>query len=319
MIAHRDIDGLRDVPGPVHLAIGVFDGVHLGHQAVIGAALASARESGGTACVVTFDPHPARVLAPASAPRLLTATAHKLSLLAGLGIGQAVIIGFDREFAEMPAERFVRRLHESSDRLRRICVGADWRFGNRCQGDVDLLESLGKELGFAVTGVPTVKVGGFVASSTRIREAVAGGDFAVAERLLGRPYTVLGTVVEGRRLGRTLGFPTANLRVHNEQLPPTGVYAVRVHRAVDSAVFVEPTDHFWGGVANLGYRPTVEIDGLRRQLEVHLFDYAGDLYGAELEVEFRAFLRPERAFDGLEALRAQIAADADAARAVLGR
>lgn len=304
MTIHRNIGGLGAVPGPVHCAIGVFDGVHLGHQAVIGAALQSAAGDGGTPCVVTFDPHPARVLAPASAPRLLTSTPHKLALLEGLGIREVVVVTFDREFAELPAEDFVRSLHRAASSLRRICVGADWRFGNRCTGDVPLLERLGEELGFAVTGVPTVRIGGTVASSTRIREAVAGGDFSVAERLLGRPYTVVGTVVEGRRLGRGFGFPTANLRVHNEQLPPTGVYAVEVRWSGSR----------WGGVGNLGYRPTVEGAEIHRQLEVHLFGFEGDLYGEDLEVEFRAFLRPERKFDSLDALREQISADAAAAR-----
>jgi riboflavin kinase/FMN adenylyltransferase len=307
MTVHRNIDGLGGIPGPVHCAIGVFDGVHLGHQAVIGEAMASAREGGGTACVITFDPHPARVLAPASAPRLLTSTPHKLRLLEDLGIAHVVVITFDREFAEMPAEAFVRGLNGSAGDLARICVGSDWRFGNRCTGNVELLERLGSDLGFAVTGVPTVRVDGMVASSTRIREAVAGGDFSVAERLLGRPYTVLGTVVEGRRLGRTLGFPTANLRVHNEQLPPTGVYAVRIRRGTGAE---------WAGVGNLGYRPTLEGDEMRRTLEVHAFDFSGDLYGEDLEVRFLSFLRPERKFENLEALKRQIETDAAAARAV---
>jgi len=306
MTVHRDIEGLGSLPGPAHCAIGVFDGVHLGHQAVIGEALRSAREGGGTACVVTFDPHPARVLAPASAPRLLTSTPHKLRLLEDLGIGHTVVIRFDREFAELPAEVFVENLHRAAGSLARVCVGEEWRFGNRCTGDVALLDRLGGELGFAVTGVPTVRVGGMIASSTRIREAVAGGDFSVAEKLLGRPYTVLGTVVEGRRLGRTLGFPTANLRVHNEQLPPTGVYAVGVLRG---------SRERWLGVANLGYRPTVEGEDLRRTLEVHLFDFEGVLYGEDLEVRFLAFLRPERKFGDLDALKAQIERDAAAARA----
>ena len=304
MTIHRDIEGLAAVPGPVHVAIGVFDGVHLGHQAVIGEAIVGARAGGGTACVLTFDPHPARVLAPTSAPRLLTATPHKLRLLEAMGVGHAVVIDFDADFARMAAEEFVRRLHASADRLAQVCVGAEWRFGNRCRGDVALLEAMGSELGFTVKGLPTVKIEHQTASSTRIREAVAGGDFSVAERLLGRPYTVLGTVVEGRKLGRTLGFPTANLSVHNEQLPPTGVYALGI----------QWDGREWPGVGNLGYRPTVEGEDLRRTLEVHLFDWNGDLYGQDLEVRFVQFLRSERKFEGLEPLKAQIAEDAAAAR-----
>ncbi len=301
---------LSEITGSLHAAIGVFDGVHRGHQAVIECARQSADEAGGTACVITFDPHPVRILAPSDAPRLLTATEHKLQLLAGIGISHVVVIPFDRAFAETPAEDFIRQLHERAASLRRICVGAEWRFGKGGSGDVALLERLGGELGFSVTGVPTVSIDGMTASSTRIREAVAGGDFQIAEALLGRPYTVLGTVVEGRRLGRQLGFPTANLTVHSEQLPPTGVYAVAV-RLED-----QPEERF--GVANLGYRPSVEGEGARRLLEVHLLDWSGDLYGHDLEVRFLEFLRPERRFDGLEALKAQITEDVARARQVIG-
>ena len=300
------IEDLGSIKRPLHLAIGVFDGVHQGHRAVIAAAQASAREQGGAACVVTFDPHPVRILAPTYAPRLLTSTRHKVGLLADLGIEHVVIITFDRSFAETPAEDFVRDLQRNAHSLARICVGEDWRFGRGGTGDLALLQSLGSELDFAVTGVPLVSVDGMTASSTRIREAVAGGDFTIADRLLGRPYTVLGTVIEGRRLGRTIGFPTANLTVHSEQLPPTGVYAVRVTIGGSSA----PQD----GVANLGYRPSVEGETARRLLEVHLLDWTGDLYGKDLEVRFVKFLRPEQRFDGLEDLRIQIGKDVAQAR-----
>lgn len=310
----RSIEELVSVERPLHVAIGVFDGVHSGHRAVIEAAQQSAR-LGGTeeACVVTFDPHPARVLAPDSAPRLLTSTRHKLLLLRELGIETVAVIDFDRDFAETPAEDFVRQLHRHSRHLRQICVGEDWRFGRGGVGNVALLDRLGRELGFSVNGVPTVIVDGMAASSTRIREAVAGGDFEIAARLLGRPYSVLGTVIEGRKLGRELGFPTANLTVHSEQLPPSGVYAVQV--TGDRIPTPTSTPHH--GVANLGYRPSVEGGTARRLLEVHLLDWSGDLYGQDLEVRFVEFLRPEKRFEGLEALKTQISLDADQARAVL--
>ncbi|MCB1230451.1 MAG: bifunctional riboflavin kinase/FAD synthetase [Verrucomicrobiae bacterium] len=304
----RSIEDLASIERSLHLAIGVFDGVHRGHQAVIQAARESADESGGVACVVTFDPHPVRVLAPTYAPRLLTATEHKVRLLNELGIEHVAILTFDLAFAETSAETFVRELHRASHSLARICVGEDWRFGSGGRGDVALLERLGAELGFAVTGVPTVSVDGMTASSTRIREAVAGGDFAIAEALLGRPYTVLGTVIQGRHLGRELGFPTANLTVHSEQLPPTGVYAVRVS--------LESGEKF-PAVANLGYRPSIEGETARRLLEVHLLDWQGNLYDCDLEVEFVEFLRPERKFAGLEALKSQIVQDAERTREVL--
>lgn len=300
---------LGSLTGSTHAAIGVFDGVHLGHQAVIRAAIDSAEESGGTPCVITFDPHPVRVLAPAYAPRLLTSTRHKLQLFQTLGIANVVVLTFDREFSETSAAEFVRQLHGQAMQLKHICVGSGWKFGKGGEGDVDLLTHLGADLGFQVSGIPTVEVDGNPVSSTRIREAVAGGDFGVAESLLGRPYTVLGTVIEGRKLGRRLGFPTANLTVHSEQLPPTGVYAVRVDHAGSLRL---------GGVANLGYRPSVEGEGAKRMLEVHLLDWEGDLYGEDIELRFVRFLRPECRFGGLEELKAQILRDADAAREILG-
>ncbi|MCB1062327.1 MAG: bifunctional riboflavin kinase/FAD synthetase [Verrucomicrobiae bacterium] len=309
MMILRSIADLAEIEGSIHAAIGVFDGVHLGHRAVIECARESAQATGGGACVITFDPHPVRVLAPNDAPRLLTATDHKLQLLSEIGITHTAVIPFDEEFAETSAEDFVRQLHQHSRSLARICVGADWRFGRRGAGNVSLLEKMGADLGFSVTGVPTISIDRMVASSTRIREAVAGGDFGIAERLLGRPYTVLGTVITGRQLGRELGFPTANLSVHSEQLPPTGVYAVSVSG--------EGRDQM-PGVANLGYRPSVEGEGSKRLLEVHLFDWSGDLYGHDLEVRFVEFLRSELKFDSLEALKRQIAEDSNHARRKLG-
>ena len=308
----RSIDELRAIERPIHAAIGVFDGVHRGHRAVIGAAMESAAETGGLACVITFDPHPVRVLAPTYAPRLLTATEHKLRILESMGIDHVVIVNFDREFAETPAERFIRSLHECAHSLEQICVGEDWRFGKGGTGDVSLLKDLGSELGFGVSGVETLRIEGMIASSTRIREAVASGDFAIAEKLLGRAYTVLGTVIEGRQLGRQLGFPTANLTVHSEQLPPTGVYAVRLEIKAGLESGEVP------GVANLGYRPSVEGNVAKRLLEVHLLDWEGDLYGKDVEVRFVEFLRGEVRFDGLEALKQQIESDVKRAREILG-
>jgi len=307
----RHIGELNRLKGPLHLAIGVFDGLHLGHQAVIRAAQQSAAETGGTAVVVTFDPHPIEVLSPGNAPRMLTASAHKLILLQRqLGVSEVLVVAFDREFAEQTGEQFVESLIDAapSGGLARICVGQSWQFGKGRSGDVALLEVLGSRFGFGVSGIETVEVRGMRVSSTRIREAIAAGDFEVAAALLGRVYTVYGTVIKGRQLGRTLGFPTANLTVHSEQLPPTGVYAVRVTGAGDS----------WNGVANLGYRPTVEGGEVKRLLEIHLFGLEFEIYGEDLEVEFVAFIRPEQKFDGLEALRGQIGSDVEAAKSFLG-
>ncbi len=304
----RDIGDLQRIPGPLHLAIGVFDGVHLGHAAVIDAARESAESIGGTVVVVTFDPHPIEVLSPRNAPRLLTASRHKIMILErNLGVEHVLVVSFDRDFAEQSGEDFVMSLLDSAPRegIARICVGETWKFGKARSGDFELLEKLGAENGFAVTGVETVEADGLRVSSTRIREAVGAGDFAIAASLLGREYTVFGTVIEGRKLGRTIGFPTANLTVHHEQLPPTGVYAVMATGAGDS----------WNGVANLGYRPTVEGGKLKRLLEVHLFGLEHDIYGQDIEVEFVEFIRPEKKFEGLEELKAQIQRDAEEARA----
>lgn len=303
-----DIADLKGLAGPLRLAIGVFDGLHLGHRAVIEAAKAPG--SGGTVVVVTFDPHPVEVLVPEKAPRLLTDTEHKLRLLAReLGVRNVLLIRFDEAFAEWSAEEFVRRFVAASPKegIERVCVGHEWRFGKGRSGDLALLERLGREHGFEIRGVGTVEMDGERVSSTRVREAVAAGDLETAAMLLGRRYSVHGTVVEGRRLGRTLGFPTANLSVKREQLPPAGVYAVRATGAADS----------WDGVANLGFRPTVEGAEAELRLEAHLFGLDAEIYGEELEVEFLRKIRGERKFDSLEALRTQIAADVAAVRAVL--
>lgn len=320
----NDIAALSEIPGPLHLAIGVFDGMHRGHQAVIQAAqqAADCHEEKGAVVVVTFDPHPARVICPERAPRLLTSRRHKMALMLDYGVERALVIHFNEQFCRLSGRDFVGQLHAAAHSLRTICVGHDWTFGHKRSGNVELLGELGAALDFSVIGVPTVKVAGVTASSTAIREAVERGDFQLAAAMLGRPYTVLGTVVEGKKLGRTLGFPTANLRVHNEQLPPSGVYAVTARRREEGVSAQDdeaPLD--FHGVANLGLRPTVESDRkkVRRQLEVHLFDFRGDLYGQDLEVRFVRFLRGEQKFDGIDALKQQIAVDADAAKAAIGR
>lgn len=302
----RAIPELAGVPGPLVLAIGVFDGVHLGHRAVIDRALDDARKGGGNAVVVTFDPHPVRVLRPAHAPRLLTSTEHKLRLIRALGAARQLVIPFDHAFAATPPAEFVRALAAAAQPLREICVGFEWSFGRDRAGNLALLEQLGAELGFAEVGVPVVVVEGEIVSSTLIRRAVERGDLARAAQMLGREFTILGTVVPGQRLGRTLGFPTANLSAHNEQFPPDGVYAIECQRG----------DQRLRGVANIGVRPTLAHAAGERLLEVHLFDFEADLYGEDLEVTFHRHLRPELKFPNLEALRAQIARDAEDARAV---
>ena len=295
--------------GPAYLAVGVFDGVHLGHQAVIRRAVADAqRERGAAAVVVTFDPHPLRVLRPDAAPRLLTNTSHKLQFFAALGATHCLALPFDQTLAATPPETFITSLAAAARPLREVCVGFNWSFGRGRAGNLDLLTRLGEQHGFVVVGLPSINVDGETVSSTLIRQAVETGDLDRAARMLGRPFTVLGTVVAGQQLGRQLGFPTANLAAHNEQFPPNGVYAVAA-RWRGAA---------YPGVVNLGFRPTVAQPGGERLLELHLFDFDRQIYGDDVEVEFRTFLRPERKFASVDELRAQIVKDAAAARAMTG-
>jgi riboflavin kinase/FMN adenylyltransferase len=305
----RAISELRPLPGPLHLAIGVFDGVHLGHRAVIEHALASADASNGTAVVVTFDPHPAQVLRPAQAPALLTSTRHKLRLLAQLGVEDTLVIPFDATFAATAPADFIRELAATCRPLRQICVGQNWAFGKGRAGNIALLTELGAKLGFEATGLAGVAVNGEPVSSTAIRAAVQAGDLDTAARLLGRPFSIFSTVIAGNQMGQKLGFPTANLRPESEQLPPNGVYAVRASLGSE----------LLPGVANIGLRPTVEKSAKEILLEVHLFDFSADLYGQDLEIHFLHFLRPEQKFPSLDALKAQIAADSKAARTLLAR
>jgi len=313
MVLIRSIPELAAVSGPVVLAIGVFDGLHLGHRAVLERALLEARLRGGTAVALTFNPHPARILRPDFAPKLLTATEHKLRLLAGMGISHTLLLEFDQTLAAMDADEFIRALATHAKPLSAICVGHLWNFGRGRKGNLQRLAELGAELHFEEIGVDEVQVDGGPVSSTRIRNALLGGDLGLVERLLGRPCNALGNVHQGRQLGRTLGFPTANLTLFNEQLPPNGVYAVRVSDADN----LQPRLCHWPGVANLGTRPTLESAAVEPSLEVHLIDFTGDLYGRALELEFVEYLRPEKQFDSLEALRSQITADAASATRIL--
>ncbi len=303
----RSIPELAQIPGPVFLAIGVFDGVHLGHQAVISTAARHAQEAGGTAVVVTFDPHPAKILRPQESPRLLTATQHKIELIRVLGVSHLLVLKFDREFASTPPADFVRQLVAAAKPLREICVGQEWSFGKNRAGNLALLKELGAQLDFNVVGVEPVTSEGTIVSSTAIRRAVEAGDFKTAARMLGRDYTILGTVEQGKQLGRSLGFPTANLSAHSEQFPPNGVYAAEGILAGKKM----------SGVVNLGVRPTLESDVPQRVLEFHVFDLDQDLYGKDIELRFLKYLRPEQKFKNLAALREQIARDVEEARQML--
>lgn len=289
------------------LALGNFDGVHKGHQAVIGAAVAAARKAGVPALVATFDPHPSRFFRPDAPPFALTTQAQKLRLFAGLGLDGAVVIPFDQALASLSAEEFARDWLAERLGISHVVTGEDFTFGKGRSGHADLLPALGQPLGFTAEAVRPVTQGGEGAvSSTRIRSALAEGDTAEAARLLTRPFTVAATVIHGAKLGRSIGVPTINQQLGDYVRPRYGVYAVRV-KLPDGSVAQ--------GVANLGVRPMftppVEL------LETWILDWSGDLYGQTPEVELIAWLRPELKLDGLEALKEQIARDAEAARAAL--
>jgi len=300
----HSISDLSRLPGPLFLAIGVFDGVHLGHQAVISTSAEHAQAANGTPVVVTFDPHPEKVLRPEGPPHLLTATQHKIALIRDLGVEHLLIITFDKQFAATEPEDFVQQLVKHSKPLREICVGHKWSFGKNRRGNLELLKKLGAEFDFNVIGILPVTVNGELVSSTAIRQAIEVGDLRKAVAMLGREYTILGTVVSGNNLGKKIGFPTANLSAHNEQFPPNGVYFAE--SKLDGVVYP--------GVVNLGYRPTVSTGRPERILEIHLFDFEREIYGKNLEVRFIRYLRPEKKFESIEALARQIEADVKQAR-----
>lgn len=299
------LEELGALAGPVALAIGVFDGLHRGHQEVARAAAEHARQHDGTAVLMTFDPHPAGVLSPGREPPRLTTLGYRQKLAAALGVKQLLALPFDRAMAATDAETFVERLTRSCE-LGCVSVGYTWTFGRDRGGNVHQLIDAGARHGFAVYGVPPVREGERVVSSTWVREAVRAGDLETARRLLGRSFGYLGRVGKGRQLGRRLDFPTANVRLETGVHPPPGVYACRVE--------VEGVWH--PGVCNLGHRPTVEREG-GLSLEAHVLDWTGDLYGCEIEVRLEARLRDERRFDSIEALRVAIQQDAARARAAL--
>ena len=299
----HSIDELGKIGNLVVLAAGVFDGVHLGHQAVLRTAQSAAREIGGSAVALTFDPHPAAVLRPSEVPQLLTSTESKLSLFESLGIENTLVVRFDSDFAATEASDFILQLTSATAHLAGICIGRGWMFGKNRSGNASLLRKMGEGNGFFTTEVEPLKIGDTVVSSTLIRKALLEGDLRTAESMLGRNYSLSGVVLPGAQLGRKLGFPTANLGLNNEILPPNGVYVVRVNGSGQSL----------NGVANLGTRPTIGDDP-KRVLEVHILNFDGDLYGQEIDVQFLESLRSEIPFENLDALKIQIAKDVDTTR-----
>lgn len=302
MILLTDLDKVPPLSPPVILTIGNFDGLHRGHKRVLRKVITRAREEGGTSVVVTFEPHPLKVLYPDRAPALIQTRSQKRDILAHLGIEVLLEVPFTQEFGQGCAVEFSRLLAAKLS-PKEIYIGEDFRFGHNREGDISLLQSMQEELGFKASAFPKLQVDGADVSSTRIRQKLLKGEMEGAVHLLGRPYIIEGEVEHGDGRGKGLGFPTANLAIENELVPAYGVYVV----AVDVG---EPL--LLPGVANLGNRPTFGEGAVA--VEVHLLRGGRDLYGKKVRVLFFRFLRPETRFESVDKLKEAIAADVRAAQ-----
>jgi riboflavin kinase/FMN adenylyltransferase len=303
----------RIAPTSTVLTIGNFDGVHRGHRALLEALVQKANALGLPPAVLTFEPHPREFFDPANAPTRLATLREKLELLADHGVAIAMVARFNAAFAKLSADAFVDDVLVKALRVRHVMIGDDFRYGAKRAGGFHHLQQKGAELGFQVEAMHSVLIDGERVSSSAVRAALDAGDMNLAASLLGRPYSMDGRVVHGDKRGRQLGFPTANIRIKHNPLPMMGVFAVEVRCQESMDPECKNSADFLRGVANLGIRPTVE--GTRPLLEIHLFDFAGDLYGKHLNVRFVKKIRNEMKFPGLDALRAQIALDSEAARA----
>ena len=292
---------------PNAVTIGNFDGIHLGHQAMLARLTARAASVGGAPTVLTFEPHPREIFTPQDAPTRLTSLREKLEILRGLGVAHVHVCRFTKSFAALSAEDFVKRILVEGLKARYVLVGDDFRFGAKRAGDFALLQRMGQEHGFEVEALHTVEAADQRASSTAVREALADGDMATAAQLLGRPYSISGRVIGGDQLGRKIGYPTANIQLKHNKPPVKGIFAVHVQG-------LDKPD--WPGVASLGTRPTVHANG-KPTLEVHLFNFNRSIYREHLRVEFLHKLRDEAKFPDLETLIAQIDLDAQQARELL--
>ena len=304
LLDHRD-PMPEDLRGAI-VALGNFDGFHQGHQAVIGTAIDWAKREGRPAIVATFSPHPMRYFRPETPPFRLTRLDQRMELFEAVGVDAVLVFFFDAALAEMPAERWVEDVIARHIGAAGVVTGEDFTFGKRRGGNTDLLRTLGATVGVTARTVGPVHDDAGPISSSRIRAALQAGDCDEATRLLTRPFAIRGTVQHGDKLGRTIGFPTANVDVGDYLRPRYGIYAV---------TGLLPDGRRVGGAANLGIRPS--FDPPKELLEPYFFDFSGDLYDQDIEVAFHSFLRPEAKFDSLEDLTAQIARDCDEARARL--
>lgn len=297
----------RGIPAgdvPVALTIGNFDGVHLGHQAMLQRMEEAARKRGLPACVMTFEPHPREFFTPEQAPTRLTSLREKLELFEQYGVERVFICRFNQQFSRIDANDFIRDFLHRRLQVKWALIGDDFRFGAKRAGHFALLSEAGEKLGFEVEAMHSIKAGDLRVSSTAVREALAGGDLALARTLLGRPYSISGRVEHGDNLGHKIGFPTANIQLKHNRPPLWGIFAVEVHGLAGQPL---------QGAASLGVRPTVKNNG-RPTLEVHLFDFDRQIYNQHVRVDFMHKLRDEMKFPDLETLTAQIATDVENAK-----
>ena len=290
---------------PCALTIGNFDGVHRGHQAMLGCLQAAAAERGLPATVMTFEPHPREVFTPALAPARLTSLREKIELFRLLGVERLVLVRFSPRFARLSPQEFIQEILLTGIQARWVLIGDDFKFGAKRAGDLAVLREAGIQHGFEVASLGSVLVDGERVSSTAVRAALAQGDLDQARQFLGRPYSISGRVVHGDKLGQELGFPTANIQMKHNKPPLSGIFAVELSRFTQ---LDRPDGHRLPGVASLGVRPTVKVDGVAT-LEVHIFDFHARIYGAHVRVDFLRKLRDEEKFPDLPTLIAQIERD----------
>lgn len=293
---------LKPTGGKICLAIGFFDGVHLGHQQIIRQTMADARQHDALALVLTFDRHPNTVVAPNRVPPLIYSLPQKLRAIESLGADTLLVIHFDEPFSRQTGEEFICSLARDAGQIQSLCVGADFVFGHQRSGNVSLLKKLGGASGFHVHGLAAVSLDNQIVSSTRIRKLIRAGDLDTVSQMLGRPYAISSRVIRGEQLGQQLGFPTANLDPAGLALPPNGVYAA----------LAQVKGRSYRAALNIGFRPTVALKSQVLHIEAHLLDFSDNLYGEELEVQIVEKLRDERKFSSKVELQKQISQDISA-------
>lgn len=307
MKVHRELAGSLPTFQKAVVTIGTFDGVHLGHRKIIDQMKMAARAIGGETVIITFHPHPRKIVSSVPGDvKLLTILSEKIDLLNKAGIDHLVIVPFDHGFSNQTAEQYVKDFLYRYFKPHTVIIGYDHRFGKGREGNYELMDAYGKTLGFEVKEIPEQLLHEVAISSTRIRHAIMENDIETAKQLLGHPYFFEGWVVEGNKLGRTIGYPTANLHISSEEklVPGNGVYAVTVEQKGTGDAF---SGDLYKGMMNIGFRPTV--DGKKKVIEVHIFDFEGDLYGKTLRVHLHHYLRGEVKFNGIDELKQQLAKD----------